>query len=98
MTITSFRISGFPLIKLSFEKGIKQSVEVLDLSFRVFNVYAKIKRTPDSFQTSAWEDSGVVCSTQCRSEVKKGEISGILKESEPEWTIKDGSHVDTWYF
>lgn len=47
MTITSFRISEFPLIKLSFEKGIKQSVEVLDLSFRVFNVYAKIKRTPD---------------------------------------------------
>lgn len=35
------------MIKLSFEKGIKQSVEVLDLSFRVFNVYAKIKRTPD---------------------------------------------------
>lgn len=25
-------------------------------------------------------------------------MSGILKESESEWTIKDGSHVDTWYF
>lgn len=31
-------------------------------------------------------------STRCRSEVKKGEIFGILQESESELTIKECGH------
>lgn len=36
-------------------------------------------------------------STRCRSEVKKGEIFGILQESESELTIKECGHEDTSY-
>lgn len=36
-------------------------------------------------------------SIRCRSEVKKGEIFGILQESESELTIKECGHEDTSY-
>lgn len=36
-------------------------------------------------------------STRCRSEVKKGEIFGILQESESELTIKECGYEDTSY-